>query len=154
VNVAFVLASYRRDAPAGMERAVAGLIDGLNLIGHNAVVLTASTDARGDPRAVPIPGLRVRFPSDDQTLRSAIDTTPGLEERIDHVLHQHSIDVACYVDALWGLGRVLTRGPARAVLGMHVVGHDTDLGTSLDRRPHAVIAPAPGVIADAARRGL
>jgi glycosyltransferase involved in cell wall biosynthesis len=152
VNVAFMLASHRRDAPAGMERAVAGLIDGLERTGHRAIVLSAA-EARGDPRIVPIPGLRVRFPSDDQTLRSALDDAPGLEERIEGVLRQHRIDVACYVDALWGLGRLLTRGPARVVLGMHVVGHDIDLRPALDRHPHAVIAPAPGVIAEAACRG-
>ncbi|MGH8901681.1 MAG: glycosyltransferase family 4 protein [Egibacteraceae bacterium] len=153
MNIAFVLLSYQRDAPAGMERAVAGLLDGLVALGHHAVVLSAAPQAASDRDVVPIRSLAVGFPSDDGRLRAAIQQASGLEDEVDAILHDRAIDIVCYVDALWGIGRLLTRGPFRAVLTVHVVGHRIDLDAALGRRPDVVLAPAKRVLEQAAGRG-
>ncbi|MGH8898246.1 MAG: glycosyltransferase family 4 protein [Egibacteraceae bacterium] len=153
MNIAFVLLSYERDAPAGMERAVAGLLDGLAALGHRAVVLSAAPQAAGDRDVVPIRSLAVRFPSDDRRLRAAIQHASGLEDEVASILHDHAVDVVCYVDALWGIGRLLSQGPFRTVLTVHVVGHRIDLEAALGRNPDVVLAPAKVVLEQAAAQG-
>jgi len=153
VNVGFVLLSYQRDAPAGMERSVAGLLRGLSALGHRGVVLSASPEAVGDSDVVPIRSLVVRFPSDDTRLRVAIQRAVGLEEEVESILRHHAIDIVCYVDALWGMGRrLLTTGSFRTVLAVHVVGHRVDLEAALCRNPAAVLAPSRSVLEQAARQ--
>ena len=48
MTVAFVLASWRPDAPAGMERAVAAHAAALVEAGHNAMIITADPIAPND----------------------------------------------------------------------------------------------------------
>ena len=45
-TVAFVLASYRPDEPAGMERAVAAMAAGLRKLGHQALIIDRRAPAR------------------------------------------------------------------------------------------------------------
>jgi len=167
VNVAFVLVSYQRDAPAGMERAVAALLAGLRTLGHQALVISAASAAAAssgsgggpDEDVIPLRSLTVSFPSDDEQLRSAILGAWGLEDELRRLLGHHKIDVVCYVDALWGLGRSLTPDPdrgarrCRTVLMVHVVGYEVDLRAALARQPDAVLVPSATVLAQAARQG-
>jgi glycosyltransferase involved in cell wall biosynthesis len=153
VNVAFVLASYRRDAPAGMERSVAALCAGLRELGHGAVVLSAEPAATGDAGVVSLRSLGVAFPCDDATLRAAVSGNRLLAAEVESIVAAHGIDVVSYVDALWGLGIMPTVARARRVLMVHVVGHAEDMRTALRHRPDAVIAPSRTVLAEAARAG-
>ncbi len=154
-TVAFVLASYRPDEPAGMERAVAAMASGLRKLGHHAVIITAAPQPRADPGVVTLSELPVAFPCDDGTLRDAIRSAgPALPREIEAALRQHHADVVVYVDALWGLGILAceVRHPARRVLAVHVVGHDADLRTAL-AAAHRVTAPSASVLAEARHRG-
>jgi len=153
VNIAFVLLSYQRDAPAGMERSVAGLLSGLDALGHRAIVLSASPCVAGDPDVVGIRSLSVRFPSDDNLLRNAIQHAGDLEDEVESILHDHATDIVCYVDALWGMGRLLTMGLFQTVLMVHVVGHRVDLEAALRRNPTAVCAPSGSVLEQARGQG-
>ncbi|WP_238412887.1 glycosyltransferase family 4 protein [Saccharothrix deserti] len=154
MTVAFVLASYTRDAPAGMERATAALAHGLRQLGHRALIITATereqaTGEAIDEDVVVLGSVGVTFPADDEELRDAI-SAHGQDQIIAadlrHLYRRHRVDVAVYVDALWGLGRLapLCRG-VRSVLAMHVVGHDEDLLPAL-KRADVVIAPSTTVL--------
>ncbi|CRK55209.1 Predicted glycogen synthase, ADP-glucose transglucosylase, Actinobacterial type [Alloactinosynnema sp. L-07] len=157
LTVAFVLASYTHDAPAGMERATAALVRGLRQLGHRALIITATEpdqtkDQEVDRDLVVLGSVGVTFPADDDELRDAI-STHGQDEVIAADLRDlyrdHHVDIAVYVDALWGLGRL---APAcdgvRTVLAMHVVGHDQDLVPALERAD-VVVAPSTTVLGQA-----
>jgi glycosyltransferase involved in cell wall biosynthesis len=149
VNVAFVLASYRRDAPAGMERSVAALCAGLRQLGHRVVVLSGEDD----PDVVRLHSLDVAFPCDDAALRAATAGNRHLAQEIESILARLDIDVVSYVDALWGLGLVPSAAPARRVLMVHVIGHPEDLRKALELHPDVVIAPSRVVLTEAGRAG-
>src|SRR5262245_42254936 len=131
-TVAFILVSWRPDAPAGMERAVVASAVGLAMAGHNAVIVTGNRAAPDSYRSVPITildTLTVPDPCGDTELRSAVGTA---ENRVQHemlrILAAHAADAAVYVDALWGLGRIMPAGGnARRVLAVHVVGDRIDM---------------------------
>jgi Glycosyltransferase Family 4 len=138
-----------------MERAVAAMTSGLRKLGHRVFILTSAPQAHPEPGIITLERLRVPFPCDDRTLREAIRrSTPGLARELAAVLSGCRADVAVYVDALWGLGSLaaVVRHPARRVLTVHVVGHDTDLRPAL-AAARQVIAPSQSVLAEAAARG-
>ncbi|GAA4729866.1 glycosyltransferase family 4 protein [Phytohabitans rumicis] len=157
-TVAFVLVSWRPDVPAGMERAVAAHAVGLTKAGHSAVIVTADPTAphsyRGATVAT-ITALGGTFPCDDITLRAAVQQGRDTVRReLVTVFAREGVDVAVYVDALWGLGSIMpTRPQTRNVLAAHVVGHDTDLRAALTLEPAAVIVPSATVLTEATGRG-
>jgi iron(II)-dependent oxidoreductase len=155
MTVAFVLASYAANAPAGMERATAALAHGLRRLGHRALVLTAASPTAQDCNVLRLDSVGVSFPCDDPELRAAI-TRHGQDLIIGNdlrgIYREHAVNVAVYVDALWGLGRVAPTNGVRSVLAMHVVGHDEDLQPALERADR-VIAPSRTVLHQAANRG-
>jgi glycosyltransferase involved in cell wall biosynthesis len=153
LTVAFVLASYADDAAAGMERATAALAHGLRQLGHRALILSAASRAHWlhDELRLDLP--HVGFPCTDDELRQvALADQGGVEDELSGIFDKYDVDVAVYVDALWGLGRFAPTGSVRTVLAMHVVGHDEDLRPALDRAD-LVIAPSPAVLEQAADRG-
>ncbi|WP_329243011.1 glycosyltransferase family 4 protein [Actinoallomurus sp. NBC_01490] len=153
-GVAFVLASYAPDTPAGMERATAALAEGLHRIGHRPIIITASTPRPPSPQMVELSSLTIAFPTDDQTLRDAITSAGGvIRAELAAILDDHEIDVVVYVDALWGLGRLMADHPAHTVLAAHVLGHTEDLLPALGTADR-VVAPSPTVIHEAAARGI
>lgn len=150
-SVAFVLASYTRDVPAGMERATANLAAGLRRLGHRAVIITARWCP--EPDVVRLRAMNVVFPCGADVLRAAIERGRlQIQEELVAIFDEHQIDVAVYVDALWGLGRIMPDHRARKVLAMHVVGHDTDLRPALALADQ-VMAPSTVVPSTAACRG-
>lgn len=155
VTVAFVLASYRPEEPAGMERAIAALASGLRQLGYRAVIITAAPQPVLDPGVITLTRLTAAFPCTDAALREAVTSArPALARELGTVLGEQDADVVVYVDALWGLGILAgdVRHPARRVLAVHVVGHDADLRTALDTA-NRVIAPSEQVLSEAHRRG-
>lgn len=153
LTVTFLLASYTPDAPAGMERATAALAHGLRQLGHRAVILTAAEQPRPSPDIIQLRSVDVSFPCDDDTLRSAIHSARGqLHREIITAFDALGVDIAVYVDALWGLGRVAVQHPARSVLAAHVLGHDEDLVPALAGVDH-VVAPSTTVLDQARRTG-
>lgn len=160
LTVAFVLASYTRDAPAGMERATAALAHGLRQLGHRALIITAAAPTEGtsvEEDLIVLGSVGVDFPTDDDNLREAISTHGQdriIAEDLRRLYHRHRVDITVYVDALWGLGRL---APAcegmRSVLAMHVLGHDEDLHPALERA-NVVIAPSTTVLDQAHDRSF
>lgn len=153
LTVAFVLASYTRDAPAGMERATAALVKGLRQLGHRAIILTAAEQPEPDPDVIRSLTLAASFPCDDDTLRRAIhEAGEQLHREITEAFDTLGVDTAVYVDALWGLGRAAVQHRARSVLVAHVIGHDEDLAVALASVEH-VIAPSSTVLDQAQQQG-
>ncbi len=156
-TLAFVLISWRPDAPAGMERAVAASAVGLTAAGHRAVIITADRRApasyAGALVAV-LDTLAIPDPCGDEALRAAIDAAgERLQDELLSIFADHSVDAAVYVDGLWGLGRVMPiTGAVRRVLATHVVGHDIDMAGALSRA-EVVIAPSAIVPLRASARG-
>jgi iron(II)-dependent oxidoreductase len=138
-TVAFVLVSWTPDAPAGMERAVAAAAAGLARTGHRAVIVTCADPMPARPGTVVtrLRSLAVTFPIGDTALRAAATAHAGaVAGELADLYARHRVDAAVYIDALWGLGRIMPIGaPARRVLAAHVVGHDADLRAALGRPP-------------------
>ncbi|GIG57173.1 putative glycosyl transferase [Longispora fulva] len=157
-TVAFVLVSWHPDAPAGMERAVAASCAGLVELGHRALILTAapvSTSMFAGAYLLRLWSLPVAFPCDDEHLRDAITAnTAAIQAELVEIMRDWQVDVAVYVDALWGLGMIMPQeAPDRRVLAAHVLGHGADVRAALDRAPHTVLAPSPVVIDQAVLAG-
>jgi hypothetical protein len=153
LTVAFVLVSYTDQAPAAMERATAALAHGLRELGHRALILSAASRMYWPRDELRLDYPRVGFPCPDDDLRTAVLSEQySIEHELDNVFDRYDVDVAVYVDALWGLGRVAPTGRVRTVLAMHVVGHDEDLHPALDRAD-LVLAPSPTVLGHAASCG-
>ncbi|MFD8497774.1 glycosyltransferase family 4 protein [Amycolatopsis sp. NPDC059657] len=149
LTVAFVLVSHATDSPAGMERATAALAHGLRQLGHRALIITAIKGVD----TVQLTSLNVIFPCDDLELRHAISSRrQDIADELCELYREHQVDVAVYVDALWGLGRLAPACGVRSVLAMHVVGHDEDLAPAVSRAD-LVIAPSRTVFDHAHQRG-
>lgn len=152
-SFAFVLLSYAPDVTAGMERATAGLVHGLTLHGHDAVIITAAEVPDHLPGVERLRSLSLPPSGEDDQLRRSISKhRAALHHELRTVFTEHRVDTVVYVDALWGMGRAMLDHPARRVLAMHVVGHDEDLVLALDTAD-AVIVPSPTVIGQAVGRG-
>ncbi|ASO21569.1 iron(II)-dependent oxidoreductase [Actinoalloteichus hoggarensis] len=152
-TVAFVLASYTPDAPAGIERATAALAQGLRDLGHHAVIVTAAAQPHQRDDVIRLTTPRIAFPCDDMTLRAAIHAdSDAIAGELETVFDTHDVDITVYCDALWGLGRIAVGHRAVPVLAAHVLGHDEDLQPALGRARH-VIAPSAVVPDQATARG-
>lgn len=156
-TLAFILVSWRQDAPAGKERVAAASAVGLAAAGHRAVIITADRRAPasyGGTPVVVLDTLAIPDPCGDEVLRAAIDTAgERLPDELLSIFAAHRVDTAVYVGGLWGLGRAMpTTGSVRRVLAMHVVGHDIDMAAALDRA-ELVIAPSAVVLQRASGLG-
>ncbi|MGH3625302.1 MAG: glycosyltransferase family 4 protein, partial [Sciscionella sp.] len=146
LTVAFVLAPYTPDAPAGMERATTALAHGLRQLGHRALILTAASPSYLLRDELRLDWPRVGFPCGDNELRHAILADEReIDGELSEIYRDYHVDVAVHVDALWGLGRAAPPSRVRTVLAMHVVGHDDDLQPALERA-NLVIAPSHTVL--------
>jgi iron(II)-dependent oxidoreductase len=155
LTVAFVLASYTANAPAGIERATAALAHGLRQLGHCSLIVTAAPINTPDDDVLRVGSVGVTFPCHDDELRDAISTHGQdalLAAELCELYRRHQVDLAVYTDGLWGLGRAAPVGRARSVLALHVVGHDQDLRPAIERAD-VVIAPSPTVLDQARQRG-
>ncbi len=156
-TLAFILVSWRPDAPAGKERALAASAVGLAAAGHHAVIITADRRAPTSYGGAPVlvlDTLAIPDPCGDEALRAAIDNAgERLSDELLSLFAAHRVDATIYVGGLWGLGRVMpTTGPVRRVLALHVVGHDIDMAAAL-ARAQLVIAPSAVVPQCASGRG-
>lgn len=150
-RIAFILASYAPDTPAGIERATAALARGLRDLGQHAIVLTAAPQPHLDPHVVTLGSLDIRFPTTDNALRQAISSS-GVAEEIADVIARHQCDLVVHTDALWGLGRLPLRPGPRRVLAAHVIGHREDLLPALNLAD-TVVAPSATALDQAQTMG-
>lgn len=153
LTVAFVLVSYSDQAPAGMERATAALAHGLRQLGHRALILSAASRMYWLHDELRLDHPAVGLPCTDAELRDALLAAPhSIAHELDEVFDAYEVDVAVYLDALWGLGCVAPISRVRTVLAVHSVGRDEDLHPALDRAD-LVLAPSPTVLGHAAACG-
>ncbi|ONK10267.1 glycosyltransferase family 4 protein [Streptomyces sp. MP131-18] len=156
MNIALVLLTYNPDEPAGVERAVASLADGLRELGHRAVIIAAGPAGEDDDEnLLRLPTLNLPRPVQfDEEQRLLTEHEP-LRREILTLLDQHRIDVVCWSDAVVGLG-FLSPAPAevRTALMVHFLRVDEPMRESLAHGPDAVLAVSPFMIEEAARAGL
>ena len=155
MRVAFVMLSYRRDAPAGIERATAAHVQGLRALGHQAFILAAGgeTEVGKDDDVVRLSSFTLPGVCDDEALRTEIEAAETLASELDSALAE--CDVVVWCDALWGLGAWAPRFRAKSVLMVHVLGVDLrDLRAALARAPDVVIAVSESVVETALARGI
>lgn len=155
--VAFILVSWRPNAAAGMERAVAAAAAGLVAAGDRAVIITADRTAPATyagASVVVLDSLRIPDPCTDDSLRTEADAAAGqIQVELNRIFNRYQVDTAVYVDSLWGLGRIMpTTVPARRALAVHVLGHQMDMNAAL-AGADLVIAPSPVVLDQAAAAG-
>ncbi|MFC6087712.1 glycosyltransferase family 4 protein [Saccharothrix lopnurensis] len=156
MNIALVLLTHNPDEPAGVERGVASLADGLRELGHRAVIVAAGPATPDDgPDLVRLS--TVTLPPtvlfDDLNVMPA-DPEPVRQEVL-RLMEDHRIDVACWTDAGVGLG-YLGAAPAgvRTALMVYFLRVDEPMARSLAHAPDAVISISDFLTDEAARAGL
>jgi glycosyltransferase involved in cell wall biosynthesis len=156
MNVAFVLLTHSSDEPAGVERAIASLADGLREIGHRALIIAA-----GPPRAddehdlVRLASLQLPRPLLFDDLPQLFEDPEPVRREVLEILTARDIDVVCWADAVVGLGFLSPAPPGvRTALMVHFLRADDHMQRSLAQRPDAVLAVSPFLIDEAAQAGL
>ncbi len=157
MNVAFVLLTYAHNAPAGIERSIGALAQGLRDLGHAAVVIAASSDCQSPPSGgvVALESVRLPHAAVEEDLLRAVADPGSVVAEVHEALAAHDIDVVCWCDAAWGLGFLAPhpRG-VRTALMVRVLRTDALLGQALDRRPDAVLTNSPFLKQQALEAGL
>ncbi|MEV6849247.1 glycosyltransferase family 4 protein [Actinoplanes sp. NPDC051411] len=156
ITVAIVLLSYTPDAPAGLERSVASLQQGLCELGHRAIIVTTAANVPdgGHHDLVGLTSINVPSPAtEEQLLAALVEPGPVCAELTD-LLTRHHTDVVCWADASWGLGYLAPAPPGvRTALNLAVMRTDPLFRQALDRQPTAVITPSPYMIGEADTAG-
>jgi len=156
MNIGFILASYGSNEPAGMERSVAALIEGLNALGHRAVVIGAGPRRPDDGNEVyRLRSLSLKKPATDAFLLESIVKAAGLAADLDNLGSELTLDIVCWVDCLWGLGLIgRPRGSLKSILAVHVLGpNHALLEAALSHGPDIVVVPSSHVLEQARKLG-
>ena len=156
MNIAFVLLTYNLDEPAGIERSIAALRNGLDEAGHHAFVLAVGP-ARPDDgeHVVRLHNLRLPRPATEDDLRRALNDSVAVADEVRDQLVRRSVGLVCWVDAVWGLGYLAPAPPATpTALMVRVLRTDTPLHQALAKRPDAVLTNSPFLIDQATAAGL
>lgn len=156
MNIAFVLLTHNPDEPAGIERSIAALANGLRELGHRALTLAAgpATASDGDD-LLRLASLTLPCPALEQDLDERLADPSPVKDEVQRLLTEHRADLVCWVDAVWGLG-FLSPAPhgTRTALMVHVPRTDTPLRQSLAHRPGRVVTVSPFMINELARQGI
>jgi glycosyltransferase involved in cell wall biosynthesis len=124
-TVAFVLLSYRPDFPAGIERSVAALAEGVRRLGHSPLIVAGGPAAPGDtaePCLVRLKSVSLPWPATARDVESALADPGPVVDEVRAVLAAHDAAAACWAEPLWGLGW-LSPAPAgtRTALMVHKI---------------------------------
>ncbi|MFE0776529.1 glycosyltransferase family 4 protein [Streptomyces sp. NPDC058861] len=156
MNIAFVLLTHNPDEPAGIERSIAALAEGLRGLGHPALIVAAGPATTSDPaELIRLKSLALPRPAVEEDLaRLLVDPAP-VNAEVSGLLAEHRVDLVCWVDAVWGLG-YLSPAPAgtATALMVHVPRTDAPLQQSLARRPGRVVTVSPFMVRELARQGI
>ncbi|NUT47312.1 MAG: glycosyltransferase family 4 protein [Saccharothrix sp.] len=156
MNIAIVLLTHNPDEPAGVERGIASLADGLRALGHRAIIIAAGPARPDDgPDLIRLETVTLPRPVlfDDPNVMPA-DPEPVRREVL-RLMEDHHVDVACWTDAGVGLG-YLAPAPAgvRTALMVYFLRVDEPMKQSLAQEPDAVISISDFLTDEAARAGL
>ena len=156
MNIAFVLVSYGVDEPAGMERSIAALLQGLIHLGVNPFVIAAGPPRHGDDsRVIRLQSLQLSMPMTDSDLLNAVVQAQDLPSEIQAIIEDFEIEAICWVDVLWGLGLLAqTTKVKQSMLMIHVLGEDNQLlKDTLESFHGGIITPSQFVIDEASKKG-
>ncbi|MEE1823887.1 glycosyltransferase family 4 protein [Streptomyces sp. BE20] len=156
MNIAFVLLTHNPNEPAGIERSIASLAEGLRQGGHRALIVAAGpATAADDPDLLRLTTLTLPRPAVEDDLLALLADPCPVEAEVRRLLIDHRVDLVCWVDAVWGLG-YLSPAPSgvRTSLMVHVLRTDAPMTTSLAHRPDTVLTVSDFMIEEAARQGL
>ncbi|MHC3818043.1 glycosyltransferase family 4 protein [Streptomyces sp. DT9] len=156
MNIAFVLLTHNPSEPAGIERSVASLADGLRELGHHAVIVAAGPATGADgPHLLRLDSLTLPRPIVyDEALNLLADPEPVCRE-VRGLLREHDVDLVCWVDAVVGLGYLAPAPPGvRTALMVHFLRTDERMLESLAHRPDAVLTVSDFLTDEARRAGL
>src|SRR5689334_23475185 len=136
MTVVFVLLTYGPNEPAGIERSIAALVHGLHTAGHRAYVLAAGPGTAADgPQILRLTQLSLPRLATEDDLIAALARAPGLEDEVTQILSDVDADVACWVDATWGLGYLAPHPGITSALMVRVLRTDTYLRQALAHQP-------------------
>ncbi|MEU0845665.1 glycosyltransferase family 4 protein [Streptomyces sp. NPDC005962] len=156
LTIAFVLLTYSPDEPAGIERAVDSLANGLRELGHRTLIVAAGPPCRnGPPDLVRLNSVSLPRPMlVDEMLTLLPDPAPVREE-VRRVLSERRVDLVVWADAVAGLGYLSPAPPgARTALMVHFMRADQSMRESLEHRPDAVLAVSDFLIDQSRGAGL
>jgi glycosyltransferase involved in cell wall biosynthesis len=156
MNIAFVLLTYSPNAPAGIERTIAALAEGLRQLGHRAIILTAvGDDEHTDLDVIRLTSVQLPCPARQEHLAAALARPKPINDEVHSLLLQQNTDIVCWGDAEWGLGHLAPAPPGvRTVLKVCVLRTDSLFHQALARNPDAVIPNSAFLCEEAARAGI
>ena len=105
-TVAFVLLSYRPDFPAGIERSIAALAEGVRRLGHSPLIVAGGPAAPGDarePSLVRLNSVSLPWPATARDVEAALADPGPVVDEVQTVLAAHRAAAACWAEPLWGL---------------------------------------------------
>lgn len=155
-RIGLVFAPYQTDEPAGIERSIAALADGLEALGHDVTIIAAGpARCPDDSRVLRLRSLRLPPLLDPDAFDVALTEASGLAAELDAIGHQRRFDIVCWMDSRWGLGFLGRPDAPRTGLMVHVLtGCEPQIGLALRQRPDVVLAPSETVIEQAVDCGL
>lgn len=155
-RIGLVFAPYRLDEPAGIERSIAALADGLETLGHDVSIIAAGPMQRpDDPRVLRLRSLQLPPLLHPDAFEIALAGASGLTAELDAIGHQRRFDIVCWMDALWGLGLLGRPNAPRTGLMVHVLtGCEPQIHAALRRYLDVVFVPSEAAIEQAVERGL
>ncbi|MEV3925894.1 glycosyltransferase family 4 protein [Actinomadura coerulea] len=156
MNIAFVLLTHNPDEPAGIERSIASLADGLRGLGHRALIIAASPGTPADdPDLKRLTTLTLPRPAVEEDLIALLTDPAPVRTEVRQLLQDRQIDLVCWADAVWGLG-YLSPAPhgVRTALMVHVPRTDELLHQSLRHRPDTVLTVSTFMLEELAAAGL
>ncbi|MEU2874040.1 glycosyltransferase family 4 protein [Streptomyces olivoreticuli] len=156
MNIAFVLLTHNPDEPAGIERSIASLAEGLREAGHHPLIIAAGPATPADDASLlRLSTLTLPRPAREEDLLDLLADPTPVENEVRHLLAAHRVELVCWADAVWGLG-YLNPAPAgvHTTLMVHVPRADEAMHRSLAHRPEAVITTGDFMIREMADAGL
>ncbi|MGH3718018.1 MAG: glycosyltransferase family 4 protein [Pseudonocardiaceae bacterium] len=155
-RIGLVFAPYRLDEPAGIERSIAALADGLEALGQDVSIIAAGPTRRpDDARVVRLHSLQLPPLLHPAAFDIALAGASGLAAELDAIAHQRRFDIVCWMDALWGLGLLGRPDVPRTGLMVHVLtGCEPRIRAALRQHPDVILVPSETVIEQAVERGF
>jgi|ERR1044071_2921665 iron(II)-dependent oxidoreductase len=157
LRIGFVLLTFRVDAPAGIERSVAALAEGLQLRGHACWFIAAGPKYHGDDKSViRLRSVELPVPATPSFILKRINAVKALAE-LESIAALLQLDIICFVDAIWGLGFVgKMQRRQRLVLMIHFLDENNleHVEAALNQNPDAVVVPSDVVLEVANRFSL
>ncbi|MBC2879325.1 MULTISPECIES: glycosyltransferase family 4 protein [Streptomyces] len=156
MNIAFVLLTHNPDEPAGIERSIASLAEGLREAGHHPLIIAAGPATPADHAGLlRLSTLTLPRPAREEDLLALLADPAPVVREVRHLLTAHRAELVCWADAVWGLGYLSPAPPGVATaLMVHVPRADEAMHQSLAHGPRAVLTTGDFMIREMAGADL